>query len=171
MTRGKVKALDANAVAQRAWALRMNLTRVALSMLHHSQDAEDAVSAAMLKAYQSAGTLKNEDKLNAWLMRILVATCYDVLRRRKRETPTDDSAAFDMPVLLGAEGSIWEAIQTLPPPYPKILVLFYYEGFKAREIAQILGMPLGTVLVQLSRGRSRLKAILLQEEGVTHCET
>jgi RNA polymerase sigma-70 factor (ECF subfamily) len=125
----------------------------------------------MLKAYQSAGTLKNEDKLNAWLMRILVATCYDTLRRRKRETPTDDSAAFDAPVLLGTEGSIWEAIQTLPPPYPKLLVLFYYEGFKAREIAQILGLPLGTVLVQLSRGRSRLKAILLEKEGVTHYET
>ncbi|MDR0898575.1 MAG: RNA polymerase subunit sigma, partial [Oscillospiraceae bacterium] len=74
-----MKALDANAVAQRAWALRINLTRVALSLLHHSQDAEDAVSVAMLKAYQSAGTLKNEDKLNAWLMRILVATCYDTL--------------------------------------------------------------------------------------------
>ena len=61
-----VNALDANTVAQRSWAMRVNLMRVALSILHHNADAEDAVSTAMLKAYQKSSSLSREEKLNAW---------------------------------------------------------------------------------------------------------
>lgn len=148
--------------------MRVNLMRVALSILHHNQDAEDAVATAMLKAYQSAGNLTKPERFSAWMMRILVLTCYDVLRQRRRETPVDDTSVYDAPVLEGAEGSVWESIRLLPDAYQKVLVLFYYEGFKAREIARILSMPLGTVLVQLSRGRSKLKEIMIEEKEVTY---
>lgn len=159
--------MDANEVAARAWDLRVNMMRVALSILHHGADAEDAVSTAMLNAYRGAGALHDGEKLNAWLMRILVRCCYDLLRKRKREAPVEDPEAFDEPVLLETGGSVFEAIQQLPQPYRKILVLYYYEGFKAREIAHILSMQAGTVLVQLSRGRNKLK-VILEKEGVVH---
>ena len=161
--------MDANEVAAHAWAIRVNLMRVALSILHHNADAEDAVSTAMLNAYRRAGSLHDEGKINAWLMRILVHSCYDLLRKRKRETPTEEAESFSEPVLMQTEGSVFESIRQLPEPYQKVLVLFYYEGFKAKEIAHILSMPLGTVLVQLSRGRNRLKDIL-KKEGVVHGE-
>jgi len=165
-----VSALDANTVAQRSWAIRVNLMRVALSVLHHNADAEDAVSTAMLKAYQKASSVSREEKLNAWLMRILVLTCYDILKQRKRETPVDDTRAFEEPIFVGTDGTIWECIQELPASYQKVLVLFYYEGFKAREIAQILSIPLGTVLVNLSRGRNMLKKYFFEVEGVAHSD-
>lgn len=161
--------MDANEVATSAWALRVNLMRVAVSILRHNADAEDAVSMAMLNAYRSAGGLHDADKLNAWIMRILVRCCYDVLRQRKREGAVEDLEAVEPPVLEGSEGSVFESIQQLAEPYRRILVLFYYEGFKAREIAHILSIPLGTVLVQLSRGRAKLKEIL-EKEGVVHGE-
>lgn len=161
--------MDANAVAQRAWDLRVNLMRVALSILHHSADAEDAVSTAMLKAYQSAESLSKEEKLNAWLMRILVLSCYDLLRKRKRETPMDDVSAYDTPILMHTENTVWECIRQLPASYQRVLVLFYYEGFKAREISRILSIPLGTVLVRLSRGRSKLKEYII-DEGVAYSD-
>lgn len=159
--------MDATEVATRAWGMRISLMRVALSILHHTADAEDAVSTAILKAYKSAGKLYGDEKLNAWLMRILVRCCYDQLRRRKREGPADDPAQLDMPALQDTEGSIFEAIRALPEAYQRVLVLFYYEGFKAKEIAHILSVPLGTVLVQLSRGRTKLRE-LLEKEGVVH---
>ena len=157
--------MDANTVAQRSWAMRVNLMRVALSILHHNADAEDAVSTAMLKAYQKASSVSHDEKLNAWLMRILVLTCYDVLKKRKRETPVEDSCVFDEPVFECADNTVWECIKELSTAYQKVLVLFYYDGFKAREIARILSLPLGTVLVNLSRGRSKLKKIIETEGG------
>lgn len=159
--------MDANEVAARAWDLRVNMTRVALSILHHSADAEDAVADAMLNAYRKAEGLRNEEKVNAWLMRIVVNSCYTILRKRGREVPAEDMSEYDTPVLEGMEGSIFESIQQLPENYQKVLVLHYYEGFKAREIARILSMPLGTVVGQLARGRSKLKTIL-EMEGVVH---
>ncbi len=102
-------------------------------------------------------------------MRILVLTCYDMLKLRKREVPVSSDLPFDEPIFINTGGTVWECIQELPPAYQKVLVLFYYEGFKAREIARILSLPLGTVLVQLSRGRSKLKDRLCETEGGAHC--
>jgi len=150
--------------------MRVNLMRVALSILHHNADAEDATSTAMLKAYQKASSVAHEEKLNAWIMRILVLTCYDILKQRKRETPVDNTRVFDEPILESTDGTIWECIKKLPAAYQKVLVLFYYEGFKAREIARILSVPLGTVLVNLSRGRKMLKEHIIETEGVAHSD-
>lgn len=47
---------------------------------------------------------------------------------------------------------MWAALRTLSPPYRRVLILYYYEGFKAREIASILGVPIGTVLGRLAAG-------------------
>lgn len=159
--------MDANEAMARAWAFRVSLMRLAVSILHHTADAEDAVSTAMLNASRSAQTLRDEGTFNAWIMRILVRSCYDLLRKRKREVPTEDMAVYDGPALEGVGGTVFDAIQTLPDAYRRTLVLHYYEGFKAREIAHILSIPLGTVLVRLSRGRDRLKMIL-QETEVAH---
>lgn len=158
--------MDVQAVAQRAWDIRVNLLRVAQSILHHHADAEDAVSSAMINACRQAHTLEKPDRLDAWLMRILVRCCYDTLRTRRRELPTEALEDQPSPALLVPEGSVLELIDGLPESYRRVLILHYYEGFKAREIAGILGMPLGTVLVKLSRGRSKLKTIMTQEEVV-----
>lgn len=159
--------MDASEVAARAWEMRVSMTRVALSIVHHTADAEDAVATALLNAYKSADRLQDEAKLNAWVMRILVRCCYDLLRQRKREAPAESIDAVDAPILENTEGTVLEAIGLLPETLEKVLVLHYYEGFKAREIAHILSIPLGTVVVRLSRGRAKLKQILEMEGVVT----
>lgn len=163
--------MDANEAMARAWAYRVNMMRLALSIVRQTADAEDAVSAAMLSACQGAPALRDERTFTAWIMRILTRSCYDLLRRRQREVPTEDMAAYDGPGLAGTEGTVFEAIQTLPEAYHRVLVLHYYEGFKAREIAHILSVPLGTVLVRLSRGRDKLKFILHDMEEAAHEQT
>ena len=62
---------------------------------------------------------------------------------------------------------MWAALRTLSPPYRRVLILYYYEGFKAREIASILGVPIGTVLGRLARGRAKLKDMIAAEEACT----
>ncbi len=157
--------MEANETAQRAWELRANMMRVAAGIVQNGADAEDAVSEAIIKACGACGRLSDEGRFKAWLMRILVRCCYDILRARKKVSPAGDDTVFDRPVLEGTEGSVYELIEELPQNYRKVLILYYYEGFKAKEIARVLGMPAGTVLVNLSRGRSKLRALLEREEA------
>ncbi len=156
--------MDAREMAFRAWEFRVNMARVALSILHQGADAEDAISEAIIKACQNAESLRDTEHIRTWLMRILVRCCYDILRGRKREIPDADMRAYDSPVLENEEGSVFALIQELPEGYRKILTLHYYEGFKVREIAHVLSMPMGTVAVMLARGRSKLRALLEEEE-------
>lgn len=155
--------MDANEAARRVWDLRVNMSRVALSMLHHNADAEDAVSTAMMRVCQRISTLKKEDVFNAWAMTILVRCCHDIIRKRKKEVLIDTPDIYDAPVIENTADSIFEIIQAMPDIFKNVLILHYYEGFKAAEIAGILSVPLGTVLVRLSRGRAKLKEILLRE--------
>lgn len=157
--------MDAKEVGIRAWDLRLNMMRVAMSIVHHGEDAQDAISATILKACQNGASLREEQYFKTWLMRILVRSCYDVLRERKREVLANDFTPYDQPVLENEEGSVFELIQQLSPTYRKVLMLYYYEDFKTKDIAKVLSMPLGTVGVTLSRGRSKLRVLLEKEEA------
>ena len=158
--------MDSKEAGARAWDLRQSMMRVAMSILHHSEDAQDALSEAILRACRNSSTLREEQYFKTWLMRILVRCCYDILRDRKREIVSNDCTLYDQPssVFENADGSVYELIQQLAPSYRKVLILYYYEGFKAKDIAGILSMPLGTVVVTLSRGRKKLRILLEKEE-------
>lgn len=156
--------MDAKEAGVRAWDLRVNMMRVAMSILRHGEDAQDALSEAILKASQNSSSLREAQYFKPWLMRILVRCCYDILRKRKREVLSDDFTAYDQSVFDDAEGSVYELIQQLSPAYRQVLTLYYYEGFKTREIAHVLSMPLGTVVGTLARGRGKLRVLLEKEE-------
>ena len=156
--------MDAEMLAERAWEMRVSLMRVAMSIVHNNADAEDAVATALMNAYRRADSLKDEEKLQPWMMRIVANSCYDLLRKKKREIPSENLEHYaEEAVFVHAEGSVFETIGLLPEPYQRVMVLFYYEGFKAREIAQILSMPVSTVLVQLSRARGKLRKLMEKE--------
>lgn len=100
--------MDAKETATRAWDLRANMIRVALSILRQSSDAEDAISNAVVKACHSAEGLRDEDQFKAWLMRILVRCCYDILRQRNaqprsavsgQDYPEKDNGAYTLRVV------------------------------------------------------------------------
>lgn len=70
---------------EQLWILRDSMLRVAISILHHRQNAEDAVSNAILQAYRKRDSLRNDDALKSWLLRITANCCYDLVRKDKRE--------------------------------------------------------------------------------------
>ena len=153
--------MEKEALGQALWAQRVSLLRLALSIVRNPQDAEDAVSAAIVKAYQKADTLQSADKLRPWMMTITARCCYDLLRRRKRENLSGNEQLASFPVLLADQPStVYETLLELPPPQSQVLTLYYYEGFAVQEIARILHLNRTTVSMRLARGRRQLRELL-----------
>ena len=157
-------------LGQKIWENRNGLMRFALSIVHTGADAEDAVSEAVVRAMTDIGKLRNEEKLKQWLFSITAHCCYDLLRRKKREEVTGDMERFDAPVFeTPLEGTVYDHIAALRPAMREVLVLYYYEGFLAKDIAHVLKIPVSTVLMRLLRGRQKLKD-MYEAEGVRYSD-
>lgn len=157
--------VDTRELSEGIYALRTPMLRLAASLLRHPQDAEDAVSDAVVAMLSKGHTLRDDQALKPWALRITANCCYDLMRRAKRERdhsqPVEDGAAlFEEP----CGGSLFDRLRALPPPLFQVLVLYYYEGLSTAQIARVLGLSGGTVRVRLSRGRKRLKTLLEQED-------
>ena len=77
---------------------------------------------------------------------------------RQRSQSLD--VGLEVPAPQAGDGSVLEAVNQLPPHYRAVIYLFYYEGYQAAEIGQILGIPTATVHTRLARGRTKLKELL-----------
>ena len=77
-----------------------------------------------------------------------------------RKRTCDLEACAQVPAPEAADGSVLSAVNELPESYRSVIYLFYYEGFQAAEIGQILGMPTATVHTRLARGRAKLRELL-----------
>lgn len=143
--------------------MRVSLLRLAGSIVKHSQDAEDAVSAAMVQAYQKVDELRDETKLRSWMLTITTRCCYDLMRKGKRERPIEDASVFDTSIFQ-PNGTLYEMLRELPSTSAQVLTLYYYEGLSTAEIASVLGLARPTVSMRMVRGRKQLKNIL---EGAT----
>jgi RNA polymerase sigma-70 factor (ECF subfamily) len=141
--------------------------------------AEDLVQEALIRAYRSFGGLKEDDAAAAWLKRILVNVFRDELRKRARSVeelmveevedfslyrtlvevdplPYSDTLHLDFLRAFGKD-DVREVLLRLPEIYRAPLVLRYMDGFATKEIARLLGVPLGTILARLHRGRKRFE--------------
>lgn len=120
---------------------------IAWNHLGNASDAEDAIQETFLKVHRAATTFTGEASFATWLFRILVNTCYDVLRKRKRrveETPLDDT--FER----GSAGvddfkriALRRLLDGLPEQRRTVFTLFEIEGLSHAEIGQILGISEG----------------------------
>lgn len=139
--------------------------RAARSVLDSDADAEDAVSQAVLQAWQSLDKLRDKDAARPWLVKIAVNCAYAQRRKQGRVVYLDDlpqePAAPEPP----QTGGLWEAVCALPPDRRAAVTLFYYEDMTVEQIADALHVPRGTVKSRLSRARKQLKQMLCDEEG------
>jgi RNA polymerase sigma-70 factor (ECF subfamily) len=151
---------------------------VAYRMLQNQEAAADAVQDSFIKSYRALNTFRG-GSFKSWLMRIVVNTCYDVLRARKRhftDSIDDDEIEQDYaPHLIDdTEGPqahaermelsrhIENGIASLPEDQRLVLTLCDVHGYAYEEIAEIAGIPMGTVKSRISRARGRLRDYLLQ---------
>lgn len=139
--------------------------RAARSVLDSDADAQDAVSQAVLQAWQSLDRLRDREAVRPWLVKIAVNCAYALRRKQKRVVYLDDLPQEPAAPPPAQYDGLWEAVCALPPDRRAAVVLFYYEDMSVEQIAKCLGVPKGTVKSRLSRARKQLKEMLCDEEG------
>ena len=139
----------------------------------HDQDAQDVVQEACLRAFRAFDGFYGADG-RAWLLKIVRNTAYTSLQKNKAAllmTPFDEALHGDVQgeatnpadLMRLAEDAqqLQTAMESLPPEFREALVLRHHEGLSYREIAQIVGIPPGTVMSRLARARARLRKCLI----------
>ena len=116
----------------------------------------DAVQEAVLKAWNSRGSLRNKQYFESWLIRILINECHAIQRKNSRILPLE---AAPEQIAAHAETNIdlRDALLRLPEKLRMPVLLHYMEGYDSKEIARILRIPAGTVRTRLMRARSQLR--------------
>ena len=170
--------------AEQAMEHMPSLYTAALRMTRNPADAEDLVQETYLKAYRAFNSFQAGTNLKAWLYRILTNTFINSYRSKKRrpeQTDIDDVEDLYLYRRLGgleaaaagrsAEEEVLEgitddevkrAIESLPEQFRMAVLLADVEGFSYKEIAEILDIPIGTVMSRLHRGRRALQKALYE---------
>ena len=161
----------------------------ALRMTRNPQDAEDLVQETYLKAYKAFDSFKEGTNLKAWLYRIMTNTYINSYRKKQRrpiETSAEDvtdrqlytTSSHDSTGLQSAEvealknlpdAQIAEAMNSLSDDYRMVVYYADVEGLAYKEIAEVMDIPLGTVMSRLHRGRKQLRELLkdvANEQGI-----
>lgn len=136
------------------------ILRLSYTYLKNTQDAQDVCQSVFVKLLAEPREFESSDHERAYVLRMAVNACKDILKSpwRRRTRPLED--CFLVPAPEAADGSVLAAVNTLPPHYRAVIYLYYYEGYQAAEIGEILGVPTATVHTRLARGRAKLKEIL-----------
>jgi RNA polymerase sigma-70 factor, ECF subfamily len=140
------------------------LRRYAMSLVRNADDAEDLVNDALVRAYERHESFHQDGNLRRWLFAILHNTHIDQMRRRKSAARRDAMAAelVDPVVESGQEqvvrlAQLRTAFAELPEDQRQALHLVAIEEFTYQEAADLLGIPVGTLMSRLSRARARLR--------------
>ena len=132
------------------------LYRICLTRLRSPADAEDAVQETFMKLLKRQPRFQSPEHEKAWLIRVALNVCTDLVRARQRhaESPLSDlaeaAAQSDAP-------DVMEAILNLPEAYRTVLTLHYVEGYTTGEIAKIIGKSASAVKMRLQKGRELLR--------------
>ena len=137
--------------------------RLSYTYLKSTEDAKDICQTVFLRLLEKPRDFVSPEHERAWIIRTAVNACKDQLKSHWHRTTVDLEAARRVPAPEAGEGSLLAAVNLLPPKYRTVIYLYYYEGYSANEIAQLLGEKPATVATQLSRGREKLRTYLEQE--------
>ena len=136
----------------------------AFSVCRNQADADDAVQDTFIKYNSADKDFRDESHIKAWLLRVAINRAKDIRssfwkRNRVSWEEYMTGLVFDEP----ENSRLFEAVMRLPERYRVVIHLYYYEEYDINEITDILHSKEGTIKSRLSRGRSLLKSILLEE--------
>lgn len=146
------------------------MRRYARSLTRHAEDAEDLLQTALLRAYDRRGTYRPEQNLRTWLLVVLHSTFVDGWRRRAAEQARiqalgEAAAPHAEPAQDHALQlrQVYDAYLTLPEEQRAAFHLVALEGLSYQQAADVLGIPIGTVMSRLGRARDMLRRLDMPE--------
>ncbi len=157
---------DHDAFAVLAGGSIARLDAAARLILRDHDLARDAVQEGFLGAWRNLPTLRDPDRFEAWLYRLVFRSCIDIIRRRGRRpvevelTPIDGPVAPDFAAAFADRELLDAALRRLRPEWRAVIVLHYYLGMSLPEVAETLGIPIGTVKSRHHRSIQELRAAL-----------
>ncbi|GAA6493637.1 sigma-70 family RNA polymerase sigma factor [Candidatus Bariatricus faecipullorum] len=155
--------VDAAGFAELYKTVYRDLYRFALCMLRHSQDAEDAVSEAVLAAYENIHKLRKEEAFRAWIFTILANVCRKKLKGKERtEQELLPHHAKEEPCD-GLRIDVQKAFFILDGEEQTIVALSVFGGYTSREIGEMLKMNANTVRSRRSRALEKMSVVLKEE--------
>jgi RNA polymerase sigma-70 factor (ECF subfamily) len=133
--------------------------------------AEDVVQEALVRAWQDLRSLRDPDRFDAWLHRLLVRACYRAAKRHRSRVHLEqaivDDAGFpasDAQQSVATRDQLERGFERLTPDERAVIVLHHYLGLSLGESASVLGIPLGTMQSRLFRALKRMRAALEADE-------
>ncbi len=162
----KAQRGDHDAFAALAGAAIFRLDGAARLILRDPDQAKDAVQETLVRAWRDLPTLRNPERFEAWLHRLLVNSCIDEARRLRRhrvEVPIgriDVRAAGDIASATAGRDELERGFERLAPEQRALIVLHHYLDQPLPEVARALGMPLGTAKSRLHRSLGLLRAAI-----------
>ena len=142
---------------------------LAMGILKNEADAADAMQDAILKAYCNLDQLKDRSRFRPWILSIVHNTAIEYIRKQKNMVDLEsqeDLAAPEPGVDTATRLTVWDGIQRLKLPYRTVIILFYYENYSVRQIAEVTHTCVIAIKQQLSRGRKMLAQLLNKEDFV-----
>jgi RNA polymerase sigma-70 factor (ECF subfamily) len=135
--------------------------------------ARDAVQDGFIRAWRDLPGLRDPDRFDAWLRRLIVNSCLDLLRRRRRRaqevelTPLHSPVASDPSGALADREEVHAALRRLDPGQRAVVAMHYLLGMPLHEVASSLGIPIGTAKSRLHYALGALRVTALAESSPT----
>ena len=148
--------------------VKLKLYKTGISILKNDEDTCDAIQETLINAYKSLNTIKNNEYFSTWIMKILINKCYDIIRKNKKIINIDEKIKLEQDMyyeMYSQESELEVVLNKIDKDLKMVTVLYYYDDLSVREISEVLNIPEGTVKSRLSRARSKIYAILKEEEG------
>lgn len=133
--------------------------RLAFSILRNDADAQDAVSEAIVLAFEKSHQLRKTSSAKSWLMQILVNSSKKIALQSNKYVLLENEIQYEQAEEF-KDDDMWETVMELDEEFREVVVLYYYEQFSVREIGKMLRVPEGTVKSRLARAREKLLRII-----------
>lgn len=168
----KAKEGDVNEIGNLIQDNIQSMYRVAFSILKNEDEIYDAISNTTVIVFEKISTLRKEELFKTWLTRILINECYKIYNQSKKVIYLENCTAESLGNLQYMEKDRLEEqdardlLNNLSKDLKETVMLYYFEDFSVKEVANILNIPEGTVKSRLSRARKDLGTILIKNEEI-----
>lgn len=142
-----------------------SMYRVSKSLIYNDADCADAIQEAIVKAFSSLHTLKQDKYAKTWLIRIVINECYSIMRKEKKLISLDQ-VTEKISYTMDDYSDLYNEVSSLPIDMRKAIILYYAEGFSIKEIALIEETTESAIKNRLFKARNQLRQQLEVKEVV-----